>query len=132
MRRDFHLPPDDVDMLDGNGFQWEAIMEGNKRWLIIRGWPIPSGYNHSVVDVALLIEPNYPSTQIDMAYFQPELQPGNGKILKACDSREAIEGKLWQRWSRHRKNPQEEWVEGIHNAVTHLNQVRGWLEREVA
>jgi len=131
MRRDFQMPQEDVEMLDSNDFQWETVKEGKKQWLIVRGCQIPKGYNQSVADVALLIESNYPSTEIDMAYFYPAVLPANGKTPKNCGSKQPIEGKQWQRWSRHRKNPQLDWIEGVHNVVTHLNQVRGWLEREV-
>jgi hypothetical protein len=132
MRRDFSLPPEDAEGLNAQGWTWETICEENRQWLVVRGWSLPDGYNKQASDVALLIGPSYPTTQIDMAYFHPVLLPANGKTLKACDSRQAIEGKQWQRWSRHRVHGQKEWREGIDNVVTHLIQVRGWLVREVA
>ncbi|MBD3636594.1 MAG: hypothetical protein HUJ25_04575 [Crocinitomicaceae bacterium] len=131
MRRDFALPEQDVDFLDANELKWETVKDRTGLWLIIYEYIIPSGYNHDIVDIALKIEGGYPVTQIDMVYFNPDLQKANGNNtpIKAL-ARLNMDGKNWQRWSRHRtgENP---WRPGLDDISTHLQMVKYWLEREL-
>jgi hypothetical protein len=126
-RKQFLLPAEDIEFLDCNSFQWEAIAnEGN--WLIIRDYPIPKGYNVRSADIALMIPPNYPAAQIDMAYFYPHLQKTNGKGVTATSS-QIIDDKNFQRWSRHREAG--EWRPGEDNVMTHLLLANNWLEKDL-
>jgi hypothetical protein len=127
VRRDFSLPEDDENHLKAQGFEWDTILEGNVRWLIIRHYPIPVGYNVATADAALRIQPLYPDVQIDMVYFFPQLQ--SSRPIGAL-TMHPLEGKQYQQWSRHRTaaNP---WRPGIDNLGTHLLQVDSWLAREL-
>lgn len=131
MRRDFALPEEDTDFLDSNTLKWETIKDGSGMWVIIHNYPIPVGYSHSIVNLALKIESGYPVTQIDMVYFNPALQKNNGNNnpIRAL-ANQNIEGAIWQRWSRHRtgENP---WRAGLDDISTHLQMVKYWLEREL-
>lgn len=129
MRREFALGGEDIAYLDSTGLNWETVKEPGKMWVIITGWTVPDGYTVSNVNVALRIEPNYPDTQIDMAYFNPVLILKNGKIIKAANVQEKIDGYMWQRWSRHRTS-QNPWQPGIDNIETHMAQVSHWIKRE--
>jgi hypothetical protein len=106
------------------------MIDGGAKWLIVRGFPVPAGYNHSASDVALRIPPSYPDVDMDMAYFYPELLLSSGKVIKQTHVRIPIEGKQYQQWSRHRTraNP---WRAGLDNVCTHLLQVTTWLCREI-
>jgi hypothetical protein len=128
MRRQFDLPEADVDHLTARGLPWETLAEGDARWLVINDFPVPAGYNHSRVQLALRIEPAYPDTQIDMAYFFPALARADGGAIGALSS-QAIDGRQFQRWSRHRtgNNP---WRPGEDDLSTHLLLVEDWLRRE--
>ena len=128
-RRDFNLPPDDVVFLDLHHPGWEAFRDGTTNWLLIGQFVVPAGYTISATTVALRIEPAYPDTQIDMAYFFPALCREDGKPIPAIGSTEAVDGKTFQRWSRHRtgENP---WRPGIDDVSTHLAQVQHWFLRE--
>ncbi len=127
LKRQFLLPSEDVEFLESNGFQWEAIANrGN--WLIIHNYPVPTGYNVTAAQVALMIPPNYPAAQIDMAYFFPHLQKTNGKGITAT-SLQIIDNKNFQRWSRHRRAG--EWRPGEDNVMTHLLLVSNWLEKDL-
>ncbi len=130
MRRQFDLPEADVDHLAARGHPWETLAEGDARWLLIHGFPVPAGYNHSAVQLALRIEPAYPDTQIDMAYFFPALARTDGRAIGALTN-QAIDGRGFQRWSRHRtgNNP---WRPGEDDLSTHLVLVEDWLRREFA
>lgn len=128
MRRQFELGEEDKGNLEARGFQWEAVIEGNAKWLIILSYPIPAGYNHTSSNVALRIGPAYPDEQIDMASFFPALALTTGKNIKNLTELR-IDGKPYQQWSRHRtkENP---WQIGVDNIGTHLLAVDDWLRRE--
>lgn len=124
----FALPEADRRYLSNLGLPWECLKDGNTQWLIIHDWQTPHGYNLRQVDVALLIPPLYPDSQIDMAYFNPNLSRTDGRpirTLTACP----IQQKNWQRWSRHRtsRNP---WRPGVDDVASHLALVDDWLRRE--
>ena len=127
MRREFSLPEGDQEFLEKLGCEWETIKEGGN-WLLVHGYKIPSGYTIGETSIALRIEAGYPSTQIDMAYFSPELHRVDGKPIGAL-APHTLSGKQWQRWSRHRTgtNP---WRPEFDEVSTHLLLVDHWLERE--
>ncbi len=129
MRRTFDLPEADVEHLRARGLSWEARVVGAVRWLFIKDWPVPPGYNRKKVQLALRIEPSYPTTQIDMAYFAPALARKDGKPIAAVIIM-TIGRKKFQRWSRHRtiSNP---WRPGEDDLSTHLLLVEDWLVREL-
>lgn len=127
-RSDFLMPETDREHLTAMGYNWETIREGQNQWLIIRDFLVPEGYNTDKVDAALMIPPGYPSAQIDMVYFHPSLSRTDGKGIKALASQN-IEGKNYQRWSRHRTG-QNPWRPDMDDVSTHLSLVNHWLERE--
>lgn len=129
LRREFKLPAEDVESLSALGLPWETIIEGGTKWLIIRGYPIPRGYDHQVTDLALRISPSYPDDQIDMVYFSPVLALTSAKTIRQL-SPTTIEGKTYQQWSRHRTSANP-WRPGLDNVGTHLLQVNDWLQREL-
>ena len=129
MRREFQLPEQDTDHLNSLALQWETLRDGGLSWVIIYGFPVPSGYNVQNVDVAITIQPGYPVTQLDMAYFHPHLQLANQRTISAITFQQ-IDGRSFQRWSRHRttSNP---WRPGVDDLSTHLACVAFWFEREL-
>lgn len=129
MRRVFVLPEVDAEHLKAMGLEWETIKEGNIHWLLIYKFPVPSGFNVKEVTLALMIQPGYPVAQLDMAYFYPHLQLLSQKQIGAL-SFQPIEGKVYQRWSRHR-TPTNPWRPGIDDLSTHLASVLFWFDREL-
>ena len=128
VRRDFVLQDEDVEFLDSLGLLWEAIGRQSTMWLIIHDHPVPDGYNVQKVDVALLIAPTYPATEIDMAYFYPPLVKKSGRAISAISAQQ-IDSKNFQRWSRHRQRG--EWRPGVDNVSTHLCLVNNWLVKDL-
>lgn len=126
-RREFQLPEDDVLQLDSAGYQWETI-PGN--WLLVHEFPVPAGYNTATASVAVQIPSGYPTAQLDMAFFHPALQLTSGRRIPNTEVSMPVDGKHWQRWSRH-YSPQNPWRAGEYNILTHLQLVRSWLEREL-
>lgn len=128
LRHDFKLPEADEDFLNGLGLPWETVLEGQSRWLLIRNWQLPDGYNHQKTSLALLIPDNYSDSQIDMVYFKAHLARSDGKSINNL-STQSIAGELWQRWSRHRTG-QNPWRADVDDIASHLVLVDDWLRRE--
>jgi hypothetical protein len=126
--REFKLLEEDKEFLTSSGFVWEAIIENNMHYVILRGINPPSEYGVSEVDVAIRMDTGYPRTQLDMAYFYPKLTRKDGKIINAV-SDFPLEGRVYQQWSRHR-TPDNPWIEGIDCLATHIGFMRHWLENE--
>ncbi|MBI1331458.1 MAG: hypothetical protein GC165_01110 [Armatimonadetes bacterium] len=124
----FLMPEADRDFLDSLGKDWQAIKEGETRYLLIHGWGIPPGYNTNLVTLLLVIPSNYPDTQIDMAYFSPSLKRLDGGTIANLSDCNYL-GKQFQQWSRHRTaaNP---WRPGVDDIASHLSLVDDWLRRE--
>ncbi len=130
MRRDFELREADRLALASLGLPWETIRDQGSLWLVIHDMPIPIGYTVATVSVALQIPANYPASHIDMAYFHPPIVRRDGKQIPASDSTQVIDGKTYQRWSRHytAENP---WRPEEDDVGTHLELVQLWLRCEL-
>lgn len=122
MRRDFILPEEDVEHLDALKIPWETLVEGGNRWLVLHQVRYPSGLNVTEGSVAIQIHPGYPAAPLDMAYFSPHLSRLDGQQIRQASVLQPIDGKQWQRWSRHYG-----WIPGQHNIGTHLVLVDRWL-----
>jgi hypothetical protein len=128
-RRQFSLPKEDLDWLERRGLRYELASENGVSRVVINNWPVPAGYDQSAVDVNVRIEPGYPDTQIDMAYFFPALSRLDRRAIGAV-CQEGFDGRSWQRWSRHR-TPANPWRPGVDNLETHFTLVDDWLIREL-
>ncbi|MDM7460667.1 MAG: E2/UBC family protein [bacterium] len=47
-------------------------------WVVIKDFPLPSGYNYERTDVLLLLPPNYPQTPPDWFYVDDNLRLADG------------------------------------------------------
>jgi hypothetical protein len=128
LRRDFDLLPDDEKFLEDYGLPWETILDGSQ-WVLIHEFPTHEGYNHRRVIAAIRVETGYPNNELNMVYFFPALARKDGRKIGATEATQAIGGKTYQRWSRHRtaENP---WKIGRDNLGTHVILVEDWLARE--
>lgn len=125
-RADFALLPKDEDHLNRLGLLWETISESGRRWLIIRSYPLPSGYRVPTTDIAIEVPISYPGAQLDMFYCNPSLALTSGKEIPQTQASETILGARFQRWSRHR-----DWDATRDTLATHLALVDESLSREV-
>ena len=128
LRRQFDLLPDDEQFLNDYGLPWETIVDGSQ-WVLIHNFPAPGGYNHPTVIAAIRLETGYPMTGLDMVYFSPALSRRDGKPIGATESTQQIDGRPFQRWSRHRtaNNP---WNPTKDTLGSHIILIEDWLERE--
>lgn len=129
LRKQYSLPAEDMDWLEAQGVPYELIKEGGVPRVVLHDFPVPEGYNVRAVSANVRIEPGYPDTQIDMVYFYPHLSRQDGKPIGALAT-DSFDGKVWQRWSRHR-TPANPWRPGVDNLATHFALVHDWLAREL-
>ena len=127
-RRQFRLPEADEAFLDGLGLRWEALVAGGAKWVIIYGYTIPAGYNVPIGDLAIRIAPDYPTAQLDMAYFSPALsRPGRG--INGV-SNTPIDNRTFQQWSRHRTGASA-WRAGEDDLASHVLYIENFLHAEL-
>lgn len=120
----FQLAKDDTEYLDNTFPGWEAI---DGRWILLHNFPVCDGFNVQNVTAAIKIPSSYPTTQLDMVYFHPAVLRVDGKAIPATGCTEMIDGKPFQRWSRHYKPGT--WHPDEDNIATHVMAIRDWLER---
>lgn len=122
------LPKQDLYYLSTINNLVDFVKNGNLNWLIIRDLDIPDGYNVKKADAAILIPPHYPTAQLDMIYFYPALSRTDGKMIGTL-SNQSLEGKVYQRWSRHR-TAANKWNPEIDNIESHLDLMLSCLKAE--
>jgi hypothetical protein len=125
-RLDFALLPQDEAHLDRLGLFWETVIDAGRRWLILRAYPLPPGYNHAAANIAIEVPVSYPGAQLDMFYCGPHLALASGAVIPQTQVAENIQGVSFQRWSRHRQ-----WDSARDTLATHLALVDESLRREV-
>lgn len=125
-RVEFALLPQDVGHLDHLGLRWETLIDAGRRWLILRNYPLPSGYRSPAADIAIEVPVSYPGAQLDMFYCHPPLALNSGAAIPQTQCIEMITGLPFQRWSRHRQ-----WDPARDTLATHLALVDESLQREV-
>ena len=128
LRRDFDLLPQDEKFLKEYGLPWETISDGSQ-WVLIHEFPTHEGYNHLRVTAAIRMETGYPNTELNMVYFFPALARKDGRPIGATQAKQVIDGKTYQRWSRHRTG-QNPWRAGVDSVGTHVFLIEDWLARE--
>jgi Prokaryotic E2 family E/Multiubiquitin len=129
-RRDFALLPADHAWLNEHGYDWITMVEGGRRWLILRNVTLPVGYNVATATIAMEIPTAYPMAEIDMFYCHPHLARQDGQMIPQTQVNEAIGGRSFQRWSRHR-GAVAPWRPGKDSVISHLLLVDESLNREV-
>ncbi len=128
-RMHFNPLPADVEYLNQLKLRWEAVIEGNVKAVAIYQWPMPAGYTAALVDVHVRLSDGYPDTQIDMAYFAPQLARADGRGINGLSLLQ-FDGRQWQQWSRHRIDSSK-WRIGEDDLGAHMALVRDWLEGEL-
>lgn len=126
----FPFTEEDLAFSERHSGSVESVLEGNRHWVLIHDMDVPEGYNLSKVTAAVLLPVGYPICGLDMVYFYPELSLTSGKAIHAAEAREIIQGRPYQRWSRH-FTPQAPWRPGIDCLETYYAMIQGWLKREV-
>ncbi len=128
--RSFAILPADQAGLDARNLNWETVVDSGRRWLILRDVELPQGFNHGKATIAIEVPTTYPMAELDMFYCYPALSRLDGRPIPQTQVTEAIQGRSFQRWSRHRGGASP-WRAGTDNVLTHLALVEASLLREV-
>ena len=124
------LTTDDVSFVKSYSEELvDFITKGNTCWTVFRQFKLPEGYNVDVADLAIMVPSNYPLGRLDMFYFSPALSRKDAKPIGALTST-TLEGKNYQRWSRHR-TPANPWNPEIDNLESHVMLATSCLEAEL-
>jgi len=128
--REFALLEKDEAYLNERNLHWETFVEGGRRWLLLRNFVLPKGYNYPVVDIAIDVPLAYPRAEIDMFHCSPHLTLSTGRVIGETSGRTAIAGQTFQQWSRH-LNGQTRWNPAIDSVMTHIAVIEAALLKEV-
>lgn len=125
-RRQFSLLPRDDKYLGGLGIEWHTVIDGG-RWLLLENYKLPPGYQHPNCTIAIGIPDQYPAAQLDMFFCYPPLSKLNGAPIPCTETMQSIDGRSFQRWSRHHASP---WQGDLDCVQTHMGLVDESLNRE--
>lgn len=128
LRRQFETLPQDNAFLEQYGLPWETVVDGSQ-WVLIHDFFTHDGYNYSKASIAVRLETGYPQAQLDMVYVNPVLARKDGAKIPQTESRQRLDGKDWQRWSRHRTSANP-WRPGEDSLETHVYLIEDWFTRE--
>jgi len=115
------LPERDREYLVNRDLTYREVTESNYKGVVLIGYSLPiSLYNQPKADILILLPSGYPDVPTDMFYLFPWVTlVQTGKNPTTADQPFQLEGKSWQRWSRHNN----EWrigVDGIHTSLLRM------------
>lgn len=128
VRREFSLLAADAGFLNKRGLHWQTV-NSDGQWLIVSDYPLPPGYDVATFTLAVLIPPSYPTAALDMFFCHPPLSI-NASVPPQTEHHQAIDGRNFQRWSRHRGSASP-WNPGVDNLASHFALIDEALAREV-
>lgn len=122
------LRPADEEYLRRIGLEYEVTPEAGLVSLVIKGWPLPNGYEPPLVDLLIRLPAGFPDTQPDMYWCDPPVRSvRTGGYPPAADQFEQHLGRNWQRFSRHL--PPGAWHPGRDTLESYMTLIRGELAR---
>ncbi len=124
------LPEADREYLDRGGYSYRVFEEGGLLNVELLHFPLPAGLNAPSASVLFRLSPSYPDTPPDMWWIIPHLTPVNGGVIPATELIETIDGRNWQRWSRHLD--QTSWRSGIDGLESYVRILRNELTAAAA
>lgn len=133
----FKLPDRDVEFLNALGVKWESGMSGGEGYVILHDVGVDTNLYEvqgggDKTDILFILQPGYPSSQIDMSSFYPYLSRVDKKSIPNLHySFYHINGVDWQTWSRHRTG-YDSWNPETDGIATHLAYTDMFLQREVS
>jgi hypothetical protein len=112
------LPDNDEDYLRERGLAYEVAVEANMTCVVVAGYKLPMGYDHTEADLLLRLSPGYPDIAPDMWWLSPAIKLVDGLTIRATETEENHLGRNWQRWSRHLDGNQ--WLPGSDSLESYL------------
>lgn len=98
-----NLPEGDEDYLNGKGYQWSILPDGEGALLVVSGFVVNGGkYDREFTDLMIRIPAQYNMAKLDMWYVDPPLRlKGNSSYPHQAAHFESHGSRNWQRFSRH-------------------------------
>ena len=129
-RRDFHLPEEDIQYLDGLGLEWEAIQEGNTRGVVLYGFHMPQPFQPERLNLKIMMSQDYTSgAALDMFFTDAQVTRSDGKEIDRLTESHHFNSRKWWQWSRH--YPQNAtWRPGVNTLATHISYIQHILDEE--
>jgi hypothetical protein len=122
------LRPADEEFLARLGLEYEVASDGGLIAVVIKRWPLPSGYEPTEVDLLLRLPPGFPDIQPDMYWCDPPVRVATtGAYPQGAELFEQHLGRQWQRFSRHL--PPGAWQPGRDSLESYLALIRTQLAR---
>jgi hypothetical protein len=114
--------------LESKSFDFEAVVEANMICLVIKSFPLPTGYEPARADLLLRLPLQFPDVPPDMFWMDPPVRYAGGVVPPATELLENYVGRQWQRWSRH--FGASAWRPGVDDLRSYLRLITATLERE--
>jgi hypothetical protein len=73
----------------------------NLEWVVIKRFPVPSGWNRDVTSILVLIHPAYPTTPPDNFLVDNDLRLSNGQLPGNVSPDQSHLGRTWLQFSYH-------------------------------
>ena len=124
------LPDADREYLERSGIAYRVFEADGMLNVELLDFPMPDGLNARSASVLFRLSANYPDTPPDMWWIIPHLTPVNGRTIPATEVIETIDGRSWQRWSRH-LDPTA-WRSGIDGLESYVRLLRTELSSAAA
>ncbi len=130
LRRDFDLPEEDIQFLDGLNLEWEAVQEGRSRAVILHGFLMPKPFQPTEVSLKIKMPHEYSTgAALDMFFTDALITRTDGNAIKALTESAVFNGKKWWQWSRHYPD-NTKWRPGTDNLGTHISFIQHVLDEE--
>jgi len=98
------IPPelrDEADRLRGLGYSVELQEEGQRIYVVFRGFPLGVAYEPPASDLMVYTTVQYPNAGFDMFWVDENVKLRDGRIPQAGDAIEPYLGRRWRRFSWH-------------------------------
>lgn len=118
------LPERDQNYLEMKCLNFEVVpnpSNGAEHFLIIKDFNMGQHYNPPTVELLIVIPAGYPTSPLDMFWVHPFVTKQDGSLPAQATEKMTVEGKVWQRFSRHREVPWRPYVDGV---AVHMNFIR--------
>jgi hypothetical protein len=119
----------DVDLryFEKKGYVFEQSSEDGMLCIVIKDYPLPSGYTPSKTDLLLRLPSGFPDVAPDMFWCDPPVRLNTtGTYPQAAEVMQPFLGRTWQRFSRHLAPGS--WLPGTHTLQSYLPLIRRNLE----
>lgn len=123
------LLPEDEAYLQRQQYSYSVAAESGYTCVVIRGYPLPAGYQVAHTDLLLRLPGGFPDAAPDMWWCNPEARLASGQYPPNTNVIEAYLGQTWQRWSRH--YPPGQWRPGRSGLESFLATIRKDFEKWV-